>query len=221
MTFTEVTGLNGIMERRVMFSDGTDVDVVPVPVERTDEIVAADTTLPVLARGYRLLVDKDGRFGDLAERVAAADPLAISTSAPWPASSAEVENEIAKYLYHCVWTAKKLCRGELAVAVSCQNGFQGRTHLRFLEWQAKARSEGDVNTFYEGRFLEQWAAPDAVATLSASQAHYDPDDLRRSIVDSLDAFGVVAREVAGAVGLAYPESAHAWTRSTLGDLLGR
>ncbi len=220
MTFTEVTGLNGIRERRVMFSDGTDVDLVPVPVERIDEIVAADTTLPVLARGYRLLVDKDERFRDLAARVASADPMALRTAAAWPPTPEEVDNEVANYLYHCIWTAKKLRRGELAVAVSCQNGFQGRTFLRFLEWQAKARSDGDANTLYEGRYLEQWAASDAVAALGPSQARYDGDDLRRSILDSLKAFGVVAREVAGAVGLEYPEPAHAWTRSTLDDLLG-
>lgn len=219
MTFTEVTGLNGILERRVLFADATDVDLVLVPVERTDEIVAADTTLPVLARGYRLLVDKDGRFDDLAERVAAADPTAVHSAAPWPPSPAVVANEIANYLYHCTWTAKKLRRGELAVAVGCHNGFQARTLLRFIEWQAKARSRGEATTYYDGRFLERWAAPETVAALGPSQARHDPDDLARSIVAGLALFGDVAREVADAIGVEYPEAAHAWTRTTLRDLL--
>ncbi|MCV0403528.1 MAG: aminoglycoside 6-adenylyltransferase [Chloroflexi bacterium] len=220
VTFTETTGLNGLRERRVMFRDGTDVDLVPVPVERTDEIVAADTTLPVLARGYRLLVDKDDRFADLAERVAGADPTAVHGAAPWPPATDHVLNEIGNYLYHCIWTAKKLRRGELAVAVSCQNGFQGHTLLRFIEWQAKARSDGSTNTFYGGRFLERWAVPDTVAALGPTQARYDADDLARSIVAGLALFGEIAREVAAATGAEYPEAAHEWTRATLAEILG-
>lgn len=219
MTFSEMTGLNGIRERRVMFADGTDVDLVPVPMERLDEIVATDAMLPVLARGYRLLVDKDGRFAELAERVAAADPTALHTAAPWPPTADQVVNEIASYLYHCVWTTKKLRRGELAVAVACQNGFQARTLLRFVEWQAKARSGGAANTFYEGRFLERWAPPETVAALPSTQARHDAADLGPTIVAALDVFAGVAREVASAVGATYPDAAEAWTRTTLGVLL--
>ena len=219
LTFTEVTGLGALVERRVMFADGTDVDLVPVPVERIDEIVSTAGALPVLARGYRLLVDKDGRFADLAQRVAQADPRATHSATTWPPDGAEVENEIHNYLYHVVWTAKKLRRGELAVAVRCQNHFQGSILLRFVEWQANARSAGETNTYYEGRFLERWAAPETLAALSGTQTRYDASDCARSIVSSLEIFGTIAREVADATGVTYPDAAHAWTRAHLEQLL--
>jgi len=219
LTFTEVTGLGALVERRVMFADGTDVDLVPVPIARIDEVISADGALPVLARGYRLLVDKDDRFADLPAKVAQADPMATHSAAPWPADASDVANEIQNYLYHVTWTAKKLRRGELAVAVRCQNRFQGSIFLRFVEWQAKARSDGSTNTYYEGRFLERWAAPDALDALAVTQTRYDVADCARSIAESLDAFGPIAREVAEAVGVTYPDDAHAWTRTQLGRLL--
>lgn len=221
MTFTEPTGLDGLRERRVMFADGTDVDLVPVPVERTDAVLSHDAALPVLARGYRLLVDKDGRFADLPARVATADPTALHAAAPWPPDPGDVINEIHTYLYHCAWTTRKLKRGELAVAVDCHNGFQSYTLRRFVEWQAKARGDGTVNTYYSGRFLERWAVPETVAALSVSQAHHDADDLARSIVGTLDLFGTVAGEVTEALGLDYPQRAHDWTRDYLRRTLGR
>lgn len=220
LTFTEQTELRGLAERRVMFADGTDVDLVPVPENRVDEVVSEGGALPVLARGYRLLVDKDGRFADLPARVATADPTATHTAAPWPPDPPAVLNEVHNYLYHAVWTAKKLRRGELAVAVSCQNAFQGRSMRRFVEWQAKVRDPA-TNTFYDGRFLERWAPAETVAGLAVSQSRYESTDCARAIVEGLDLFRTLAREVGAAAGAPYPEGAHAWTRDRLRALLGR
>ena len=213
LTFVEPTALAGLLERRVLFDGAVDVDMVIIPIDAIENVISDAGAIPVLARGYRLLVDKDDRFGDLAGRAAAADARAIHGAAPWPPTAEEVSNLIRDYLYHCVWVTKKLRRGELAVAVSCQNAYQGATIRRFVEWQAGARSNVATNTYYDGRFLERWADPETVTGLTVTQAAYDVDDLGRSIVESMELFRGLASEVADAVRVAYPGEAHAWIRN--------
>lgn len=219
LSFIEPTALGGLFERRVLFENAVDMDLVMVPLEITDEISSNDGAMPVLARGYRLLVDKDGRFHDLESLAAGADPRAVHGAEPWPPSPDHVANLINDYLYHCVWVTKKLRRGELAVAVACQNAYQGSILRRFVEWQAEARSEGGTNTYYEGRFLERWAVPETVAGLAVSQARYDAADLAGAIPDGMELFRVLATEVAAAVGVVYPMVAHDsirdWLQQTL------
>lgn len=221
MTFTEPTGLGGLLERRVMFADGADVDLVPIPIERMDELVSQAGALPVMARGYRVLVDKDDRFTDLHDRVATADPRDLQRASRWPPTADNVLNQVSSYLYHCSWIARKLRRGELTVAVDCQNGFQAEILLRFAEWQAKARSNDATWTLYQGRYLEEWAAPETIEALEVTRARYDRADLIRSVVESLSVFEGLAREVVALVDADYPSAAHGWTRQDLRRLLGR
>ncbi len=221
VTFTEATGLGGLTERRVMFEDGTDVDLVPIPIERMDELMSQAGALPVLSRGFRVLVEKDGLFTGLADRVAAADARGLHGASPWPPDADVVLNQISSYLYHCSWIARKLRRGEITVALDCHNGFQADILLRFVEWQARARSNDATWTLYEGRFLEDWAPGETVEALAVTRARYDPDDLMRSVVQSLAMFELLAREVVAAVGAEYPAPAHEWTRNDLRRLFGR
>lgn len=221
VTFVEATGLEGVSERRVLFAPAVDVDLPMVSVERIAEMTGPEHLLPVLARGYQLLVDKDDRLAGFEQRAAAADPRALHRAARWPADPAEVSNLVADYLYHAVWVTKKLRRGELSVAVECQNAYQAATLRRFVEWQAKARSGGEANTYYDGRFLETWAPAETVSALAASQAHYDHADLARAVVEGLDVFRTLATEVANAAATTYPDRAHAsvreWVEMTLRD----
>jgi aminoglycoside 6-adenylyltransferase len=193
--------------------------MVMIPIEAIEGVVSSEGALPVLARGYRLLVDKDGRFTSLAGRVAAADPNAIDAAAPWPPDPAAVANAVNDYLYHCAWITKKLRRGELAVAVACQNLHQARTMRRFVEWQAKARTGGATNTYYDGRHLERWAVPETVAGLGVTQSRYSPSDVRRAVLESADLFRTIAIEVGRACDVGYPEAAHervlSWVREQL------
>jgi aminoglycoside 6-adenylyltransferase len=212
LTFVEETGLSGLMERRVLFDDAVDLDMVITPVERADDVLSADGALPVLARGHRVLLDKDGRFAGLAERVAQADPWAIRAAAPWPPDPTDVANLIGDYWYHCVWTTKKLRRGEVATALGCLNGHMARLTLRFVEWQAKARSDGAAQTWFDGRYLERWALPETVEALGGTVARYDPTDVAPSLLASMELFAALGREVAAAASVSYPEASEAWVR---------
>ncbi|MGH2604382.1 MAG: aminoglycoside 6-adenylyltransferase, partial [Dehalococcoidia bacterium] len=196
------------------------LDIVPVPAERVEEILAVDAALPVLALGYRTLLDKDRLFADLPDRVAAADPWAITDAAPWPPDPAEAANLIGDYWYHCVWITKKLRRGEVWVAQGCLNGYQRRILLRFVEWQAKLRSGGQAQTWFDGRYLERWAAPETVEALRDAFARHDERDVARGLLASVAAFAPLGREVAAGVSIPYPDEAEAWISRWVADRLG-
>jgi aminoglycoside 6-adenylyltransferase len=63
-----------------------------------------------------------------------------------------------------------------------------------------ARPEAD--TWHEGRFLERWADPEAVAGLEGVFARYDPADIARALRAGAALFERLERDVAGRLGIA-------------------
>jgi aminoglycoside 6-adenylyltransferase len=213
VTFVEPTALAGLLERRVLFKSGMDLDLVMVSADRDLEIATAPDALAVLAAGHQVLLEKDGRFGILHDRIAAVHPPSLSSGVQWPAEAGEVANLIGDYWYHCVWTTKKLRRGEQMTALVCLNGYLRRVMLRFVEWEAKARSGGEAETWFDGRFLERWAAPDTALALRQTVARYDQTDIARALFDAMALFSRLSRDMARTVSLPYPDATEHWVRA--------
>ena len=78
--------------------------------------------------------------------------------------------------------------------------------LQMIEWHARA-VRGAQDTWHNGRFLERWADPRAVAGLGGAMAHYDAGDVRRALQECLQLFSWLAIETGEAIGCAYPREA--------------
>jgi len=89
---------------------------------------------------------------------------------------------------HAVWATKKLRRGELFIAKSCCDNTMKRLLRQMIEWHARATHGWDYDTWYDGRFLHQWADPRTAAGLREADAHYDADDVRRALFATTDLF---------------------------------
>src|SRR5207249_10595340 len=89
-SFVERTA-HGRSERRVLYADGTDVDVVPVAIDEARTSLREPGPLSMLARGHRILVDKDRLLEDLPALVArtAGEEARLED---WPASPVPFEN---------------------------------------------------------------------------------------------------------------------------------
>lgn len=207
LSYTEPTPLAGLTEWRILLPDGTDLDLVPVPVEAVPALLAADDALAPLAAGHQVLLDKDGLFADLPDRLAAVEPRPASA---WPPPSVEVAQLASNFWHHCMWITKRLRRGELFVAHGALVGYQRGILLRFVEWQALARSDGRARTWYDGRFLDQWAAPASVAALAEVCPPYTADGVAAALIGLMRTFRDLAVEVAAAVGADYPAEADRW-----------
>jgi len=202
ITFIEETMLS-LRERRVLYADGTDLDVVPMSRWRMAQHLDDPHALLVLGRGHRVVVDKIGVFAGLDDRIARAQAVAASApGAPEPAVFANLVND---FWYHAVWTARKLRRGELWVARSCLDGHMKRLLLQVMEWKADLGSSTDH--WFDGRFLEQWADPSTLGALGDSFAHYDSSDVARALEATMGLFHRLASDLAVRMELPYPTGA--------------
>lgn len=228
ITFVEPTATGGGRERRVLFEGGLDVDfsvfskrqfqvllyvararqrlryvahLFPKGLSARTAQVAADLG-PVVRRGYRVLLDKDGLFDQLLRTFAGGN-----VRPPLPPGQAEFQEVVSDFWYHAVWTARKLQRGELWVAKSCCDGYMKRQMLQMIEWHARAARCWTYDTWHGGRFLEEWADPRAVQALHDVFAHYDEEDVRRALFETMSVFRWLAIETAGRSGYSYPSVA--------------
>jgi aminoglycoside 6-adenylyltransferase len=158
ITFVEPTASGQAMERRALFAGGLDVDFAIVPEEMFQHLLQDPKTMDVIGRGVRVVLDKDGL-------VAARTLCAIELSSPRPPTRAEFDEIVSDFWYHAVWTAKKLRRGELWSAKQCSDGYMKRLLLRMIEWHARAMNGWHHDTWYGGRFIEDWADPRALKGL--------------------------------------------------------
>ncbi len=201
LTFTEPTGDGSARERRVLFNGGRDVDFAFFPLTAIDRIDPDEPPASVtqsLGRGYRVLVDRIG----LSDRL---DSLSLEPRPPASPTGAQFDEVVSDYLYHLLWVAKHLRRGELWWAKGGMERLDGLLE-RMITWHAREVS-GRSDTWFRGRFLETWADPAVVAELALTGSRRDPNGMARALLHHHALFRTVAVDVATSLSLAYPEDA--------------
>jgi len=230
LTFVEPTSTGGEKERRVLYEKMLDVDFAIFPLEKARQLLlsigksggaggdsqAAAQFSNVFGRGVRVLVDKDGvmsRFG------------AVAASLKRPTSPVPKQDEfldvVNDFLYHAVFTAKHLRRGELWWTVACLDSYLQYLLLRMIEWHALAMHDWKHDVWFRGRFLEEWADSEAVKGLRETFAHYDEADVKRALLATIDLFRRLATETARRLNYSYPveadEKVTEWIRACISE----
>jgi aminoglycoside 6-adenylyltransferase len=205
ITFVEATAAGDGLERRVLYEGGLDVDYSIFPTERLDDLAEDAAERDVVARGMRILLDRDGALARLVR-------LAPERPRPPTPSQEELDQLANDFWYHAVWAAKKLRRGEVLMAKGVADGYMKRALVQMLAFHALA-ADADVDTWHEARFIEQWADPRALEQLRDAYARYDADDVARALSATMNLFRWVARETAELLGLSYLETADAHATS--------
>ncbi len=121
------------------------------------------------------------------------------TPAPLP-DAAALEELASDFWYHALWTAKKLRRGEVFTAIDCLDGYLKARLVTLLEWHARS-VDPNADTWHNGRFLERWADPGALAALERAFAHYDVRDVARALWETIDLFQGLEEETARRLGV--------------------
>jgi aminoglycoside 6-adenylyltransferase len=176
VTFLEAT-LDGHWERRVLYETGEDVDFVLFPASITDRLEGSSGAAELLARGYRVLVDRVGLEETFAR-------LAAKPAAPDTPTQRELTELASDFWYHGLWTAKKLRRGEVFTALDCLDGYMKARLVTVMAWHARA-VDPSVDTWHAGRFLERWADPGALAKLETAYAQYSVRDVARGLWETI------------------------------------
>lgn len=201
-TFVEQTAVLNSRERRVLYSDSRDVDFAVFPSRALPLLVQSPEGLSVLARGCRILLDKDSMLSDLDRAVSAARALPSAVI-----NDHDFQACVADFWYHALWTAKKLRRGELWVAKLGCDGHLKRLLQTMLTWQATVVGGAEAEVWPAGRFLDSWADPRARRVLPATFGRYEFDDLSRALTNTTRLFAGISRDVAKARNWQYPEQA--------------
>jgi aminoglycoside 6-adenylyltransferase len=159
----------------------------------------AALTSGTFGRGMRVLLDKDGLLDDMRRVIDRAPPE------EWP-TQGEFLEVVNGFWWLADRTARKLGRGELYVAITYHRGLVDQI-VRMAEWQARATSGQDYDTWHGGRFLEEWADPRAVEGLRQAFPHCNREDIQRALFATMDLFRWLAIEAAERLGYPYPTAA--------------
>ncbi len=212
--FLEPNALAGGSERRVLFECGLDVDFIFISAARLKSFTNSPDPVSqsVLSRGYRILFDKDDKLPPAGQLPGVPVMLRILTPA-------EFDETVNDFWYHAVWTAKKLRRGELWVALRCCDYYMKNLLLKVVECHAQVTHGEKYDTWFGGRFLEQWADHRVVKDLENSFARYGRKDIRRALFATMDLFRWITRDIAEKGGYLYPATADEYATNLVSNLL--
>ena len=212
LAYAEPTDL-GDPEWYAVYEGGLKLDVVMIQVdEPARELDALMQPLPyqgVFGRGVRVLFDRNG-----APRFLPPKPVVPDA----PPSAAEFGQVVNGFLMASATTAKFIARGDFWRA---QNWFAAdlRPHLLTM---LRCQVHG-ADTWYGGRFMEQWADPRALAALPVCFPAFERESLQTSLLGMLELFRVTGEETAAKFGYEYPAATHekiaALVANILSDLL--
>jgi aminoglycoside 6-adenylyltransferase len=213
LTFIEETSGGDEKERRVLYEGMLDVDYAIFPTAKVEllQMVEAPEQLPTemalqlantFGRGVRVIVDKDSvteKLKALVSKIGQPSP-----SLPTQDEFLELVND---FLYHSIWTAKHVMRGELWWSLTCLNCRLANQLRQMIEWQARATHGKDYDSWFRGRFLEAWAEPEALKGLEDSFARYTKQDAVAALKAAMDLFRKTATDTANKLNFKYPTDA--------------
>ncbi len=213
LTFIEETSGGDEKERRVLYEGMLDVDYAIFPAAEIEPFLRMDATAQVpsemapqlantFGRGMRVILDKDG----LTEKL---KTIVSMIGQPVPSLPAQDEylEVVNDFLYHSIWTAKHVMRGELWWGLTCLNCRLAHLLQQMIEWQARATHGNEYDTWFRGRFLEIWADPEALKGLEGSFARYNRQDGAVALKATMNLFRKTALDTAEKLNFRYPTDA--------------
>lgn len=210
ISFVEPT-LGGGMERRVLYKNALDVDMIVFTPEQLIAAAKEGVAGWVCNRGYTVLYDTMGIGELLGEYVS--QEVKYSQLA-----EDEYINLVNDFCFHVVWASKKILRGELWTAKMCIDAYLKNHLLKMMEMYTVNKYASDV--WHDGRFLDKWADECIKNSLPKCFAHYDREDMIAALSETKSLFSKVARKVAELKGYAYPESAVSYADEVFTEYFG-
>jgi aminoglycoside 6-adenylyltransferase len=186
--------------RGVIYEDFVKVDYTIWP-EALLEAVADHPRLPAgLDHGYRVLLDKEGRTGAWGSPTHTAHVLAMPTEQEYLAL-------VEQFWWDATYVPKALHRGELFFASSfvVEHDLKVQALRRLLEWRVAIESGWSFVPGPYGRGLERHLPDEIVSALPATYGGYAAEETWSALSHLIELFRPIAREVADALGYAYPQ----------------
>jgi aminoglycoside 6-adenylyltransferase len=203
----------GDPEWMVLYEGGYKVDYTFHKIQSGQSLQAVLAVMPyqsVLLRGFEILVDKTASQGDISW-------VFDEVNQPIHPTAEQFKTANDNFLLEAARAARFIERGDLWRAkMLCDTTLKQRL-LTLIEWHAWAKNGLDYDTWYDGRYLSEWANPVVTAALPETFAVYETADLRRAFQATLTLYDQLAAETAAVLNLVYPtpgqEAAANWLRT--------
>jgi aminoglycoside 6-adenylyltransferase len=178
----------------VIFDQGVKVDFTLCPLEILSSVQQADE----MNEGYQVLLDKHG--------VTSNWPAVATRSSPaQPPSEKEFRGLVTEFWFESYHVAKYLYRDELWM-VKSRDWAMKELLLRMMEWHSRAVYGWQLETYYLGKRMRDWAVPEIYDSISDIFAHFDRTDSWRAMNATNLLFRRIALDTAERLGYAYPQS---------------
>jgi aminoglycoside 6-adenylyltransferase len=200
-SFTETSG-SGDPIWFVLYEGSVKLDVTLMAVEDAaldlEAILEAHPYKNVFARGVKVLYDAKASPRML-------PPKPVTPTAP--PTAATFDAVVSEFLLEGATTAKFIARGDLWRAQRWMGDFMRRCLLRVIEWHAIGSGD-ERDTWYGGRFMEQWADARFLAARLDIFAQFERGSMIRALRAMLDLMRLLGTETAARFELRYPAETH-------------
>lgn len=187
----------GDREILVLFEGGCNIDYVLIHDSSLINCVESGKIPDLCKRGFRALIDKDG----IASKLRCPAKFLPTHNKP---SQEDFASVIKSFWFGAVYNAKQLCRGNLWRVKLNESGFlSGLT--RMIELHTHATKGWGTDTFYMGRYMEDWADQRIIGALNRVFAIYSAKDMWNALFAQMELIRWMNRETAGRLGYRYPE----------------
>lgn len=190
----------------VFFEGGRKFDFQVLPVAMLAEM-REDGLDELHERGYQILFDRDGVTADLPA------PTGSAPRAELPDQEA-FDELCAEFWFEIAHLPRYLAREDLWV-VQARGWETKELLLSMIEWHALAHHGAGHDVWHLGSKMRDWAAPGVWSAVTEIFAVAEPLEQARR---TADLFATLAREVAGAFDLEYPERTEKSVRPCLDRL---
>ncbi|MBK9051924.1 MAG: aminoglycoside 6-adenylyltransferase [Chloroflexi bacterium] len=187
---------NGLPEWEIIFTNGAKLDVVIIQAQRCllTQLLQDFPHTDVLRRGFRLLVNQCGDEVDASH---------WSFAAAIRPDQHRFDHLVKEVLLEATRALKFAQRGDLWRAKMLCDAVMKKHLLTMLEWQAVAKYSAELDVWYDGRYLEQWADASAMQALPGTFATYEAKDIIRALHATISLFHWLAEDVAQRDNLVY------------------
>jgi aminoglycoside 6-adenylyltransferase len=189
---------DGYTTRLVFFTDGVKVDFQIRRADHLDAIAAGSTEDEVWGRGFRFLIDKVG--------ARSAKALCFSTPPNEPVTADDFRRVVNEFWFEAAHIPRYLLRGELWV-VKLRDWTMKTDLLKMIEWHARATQGDQVDVWYIGTKMRNWAEAEVWDDVHHVFGRFDRADSWRALLATVQLFDRIARDVAKADGFEYPVAA--------------
>jgi len=208
LTYLDEAGPND-PEWFAIFDGGLKLDIVLLKVENNspglEQLLQGYPYQTVFARGVTVLFDRHGPARSL-------PPKAIEL--PVAPSASTFDNVVSSFLLESVTTARFIARGDLWRAHWWFANDLRPKLLKLMEWHSNGR-----DSWYNGRFINSWADPRALAALPETFALYERESLHNALRTMLQLFRLLGEETAVRFSFTYPVETHRKIATLIDDVL--